>query len=450
MMRKLLVIAYHFPPQGGSGTLRVAKHCKYLPEFGWEPMVVATSLVTQSDKGLLADLPATLQPSRTNELRLILQRLKMSRPSSGKHETTGPDPSAEECRTRRSSLFGKLQALGQARLNRYLVPDANVLAWAPFAYWRARHLIEANRVDAIFSTSPPHSSQLVGYWLKRRYPRLPWIMDLRDLWSQSHLIVGTPSYRRCYSQEERCLNAADRILVVTDGIRRLTLGKFPKLHESKIATLTNGYDPADLDTSFAPNRTGRFVVTFIGSWYEARNENALLPALLTLGANPHVASRIQFRFVGHIPPAIRNRLAPLLATGSAVIRPPVSQRDALAEVLAADAVLLIESNLFELKLNHSNKLFEYLGSGKPILAVIPSDGEAAKVIQTENAGIIVDPDNALKIQEAILNQIERFERGQLPSSSPGGYPHYHRRNLTRVLADVLNSCVGERRGDSNA
>ncbi|PDV99808.1 hypothetical protein A9Q02_00935 [Candidatus Chloroploca asiatica] len=269
-------------------------------------------------------------------------------------------------------------------------------------------------------------------------------MDLRDLWSQSHLIVGTSSYNKTYLQEQEYLRSADKTLVVTEGIRRLTLKKFPELREDKVFTLTNGYDVDDFRDIKVKFINKKFTLTFIGSWYKARSENSFISALYQLATNSNFLQRIQFRFVGNISADIQKQLAPLADTGFIVFRPQVTHREALSEVLNADVVILIESNLFELKLNHSNKLFEYLGSGKPILAIAPIDGEAAQLIRQERAGIVVDPDNPNEICYGIVDLFNRFEHNPHRDIVLGTYPNYNRKNLTRELANILDEVCAQK------
>jgi len=446
-MRKVLVLAYHFPPQGGSGTIRAAKFCKYLPEFGWEAIVVTTSFITHLDQGLLDDLPFGLQVHRTYDLYLMLQRLGVVTSIPDFSRVIEHTESSRKISSQSPQVFRRLKSVSKSALTRMLAPDINILSWAPFSYRCACQLIERNQIEAVFTTSPPHSVQLVGHWLKRRYPQLPWIMDLRDLWSQSRFIVGTSSYQTAYRQERQCLQSADRVLVVTEGIRQLTLIKFPGIDETRILTLTNGFDFGELEELASGRMSNRFTITHVGTWYESTGKDPFISVLQKLAADAELSKRIQFRFIGYIPDTVRKELVPLCSDGFVVTRPPVPYGEALVEIRKADIVLLkFPSDIPDFELSHSNKLFDYLGCGKMILAVIPSAGEAARLIQQENAGIVVSPDTPEETYAAILSLLNRFEAAPTNSSSSSAKnSRYHRRSLTKVLAKVLDECAGKGR-----
>jgi glycosyltransferase involved in cell wall biosynthesis len=311
---------------------------------------------------------------------------------------------------------------------------------------QCRKILLEEDIAAILTTSPPHSVQLVGYFLKRQFPAIPWIADFRDLWSQSHLLVNKKlPYRVNYFLEKRCLKAATRALVVTEGIRRLTLEKFPRdiIPEASLITLTNGYDPSDM-ASLPPTRPNdKLTLTFTGSLYEARSQTEFIPALEELMADETRRDQVRIRFTGFFPPGIQRQMQKLCEMGVAVVRPPVPRQEALTEMAQANALLLLEADIPELRLNHSNKLFEYMATGKPIFAIVPN-GEAARLIQEEKAGMVVHPNDREGIKQGILKLLEDFKRGAVTSApGPDKYARYQRRNLSQSLAHILDQCVDQ-------
>lgn len=435
-MRRVLVLAFHFPPNVGTGTVRVTKFCKYLPEFGWETVVVTSSFMVQADPKMLAELPAGLQIHSTGDLFLPLQRLGIF---------TSPAKTAAPASAARGTLalaLARFKRIARAVLTQTLMPDPNIVSWAPFAYRAACRILDREKFDAVFSTSPPHSTQLVAYWLKRRYPRIPWIMDLRDLWSQADLFANMRlQYWANCQLERQCLLKADRTLVVTEGIRELTLRKLAGTAASRIVTLTNGYDPADMEALPPVERYSKFTLTYVGALTDQRNQNEFVPALQELAQDAAVCARLQIRLIGFLSPKVQRDLQSLCELGFVAVSPWLARLDALREMQRADVLLLIEANSPELTLNHSNKLFEYMATGKPILGIVP-EGEAAKVIRQENAGWVVSPDDRTRIKQAILDQLGRFEHDALaPPSLKRHYPQYHRRTLTHQLAQILDACV---------
>jgi len=427
--RKVLIISFDFPPQGGTGAIRVTKFVKYLPEFGWDPVVVCSDTMWNPDESLARDVPPHVPVYRVGWPRWV-QRLRPQPP------VVGPTPSALPAESAKQSLRHRLVALAR----QVLIPDTNRL-WVSSAVRQSRELIAHGDIDAILTTSPPHSVQLVGLRLKRAFPHIPWIADFRDLWSQSDLIVDTGLRAHMnYRMETQCLSHADRVLLVTDGIRSLTLQEFPPavIDGSKAITLTNGYDPDDNVPGVGLPHNDRLTLTFTGSLFGPRSGTQLIPALNELMNNDALRKRIQVRLVGFIPDSVQAQVESLCRRGVIVVRPPVSHQEALTEIAQADALLLIEADTPELRLNHSNKLFEYLAAGKPILGIV-APGEASRVIEEEHAGIVVHPDNREQIKRAILELLGSYNRGDLADlPSPDKYARFQRRNLTRSLADILS------------
>ncbi|MBP1464742.1 hypothetical protein EYB53_003360 [Candidatus Chloroploca sp. M-50] len=318
--------------------------------------------------------------------------------------------------------------------------EINVRSWMLSAYQQACSLIESGTVDAIFTTSPPHRTQLLGYWLKQRYPELPWVMDLRDLWSENRFTKATSGYHAAVQQERRCMQKADRVLVVTEGIRQLTLRQQPDLEEAKIVTLTNGYDLSKLQLGPDRKSHARFTVTHVGTWYASSKQDPLITALQAIHNDTDLVNAMQFRFIGHILPEIQYQLAAMQDHEFLVLRPPVTHHEALREILQADVALLkYPSDVPGIELSHGNKLFEYLGCGKTMLALVPPEGEAAQLIRQESAGIVVNPDDVDAIHEAIMLLFKQFQQEPHQAGAVGAYPHYDRKYLTGMLAEILDS-----------
>ncbi len=433
-MKRVLIVSFDFPPQGGTGAIRVTKFAKYLPEFGWQPVVVASDTLWNPDESLARDV-AGVPVYRVGWPRWV-SKLWPQQPSLSNKSGT-----VSSAQPKRTCFRSKLASL----VREWLIPDPNVF-WVAGALRQCRKILMEEDIAAIFTTSPPHSVQLVGYFLKRRFPHIPWIADLRDLWSQSHLVVDKKLlYPMNYLLEKRCLKRADRALVVTEGIRQLTLEKFPRdvISEARLITLTNGYDPADMALLPAVQPDDRLTLTFTGTLYEVRSQTEFIPALEELMADEKWRDRIRVRLVGFIPASIQRQMQKLCEWGVGVVRPPVPRQEALAEMAQADALILLEADIPELRLNHSNKLFEYLATGKPILAIVPN-GEAARLIQEENAGIVVHPNDREGIKRAILQLYDNVEPGGEASvPNPARYARYQRRNLSASLARILDQCVAE-------
>ncbi len=428
-MKRVLMLGYDFPPQGGTGAVRITKFVKYLAHFGWEPVIVCSTDLSATDDSLVADIPPGTEIHRVPLPKWARAILASSQPGS---KTASGQTAPSTPPTMAIRLASALVRWGRG----LMVPDP-LLLWVPGAVKVATRLLAQDEIDAIFTTSPPHSVQVAGLWLSRRFPHIPWVMDLRDLWSESHLLINTPHHRPNHWLERRALSTAARTLVVTDGIRALTSDSFPTVPSERIVTVTNGYDPDDL--AHMPERTAneRLTLSFVGTLYGFRSNTEFIPALRQLVQDEAMRTRILVRFIGNIPQSVQEELAPLIEMGVVQMQSFVSRREAMLEMWQADLLLMLESDMLELRLSHSNKLFEYMATGNPILAVV-GDGEIAKLIRSVGAGVVVHSDDTQRIRSVLEDFLHAFGQGQVWSGIPASrIAPYQRQNLTRTLAKIL-------------
>jgi glycosyltransferase involved in cell wall biosynthesis len=234
--RRVLLVAYYFPPLGGAGVQRSLKFAKYLPELGWQPTVLtcSTGMRYTQDPSLTADIPAGLQVERASVL----------------------EPWRPLLRSHRLTLF----------LNRWLsLPDRQI-GWFPLAYRKGLKWLRGGFFSAIYTTAAPYTAHLLGLRLKRA-TGLPWIADFRDEWTQNPSLPNpSPLYRRLNKTWERqVLTEADRVLSVsepiTEGLQKLV----EPTQRGKFHTLTNGYDPADFPAQSENRSSQKFTVVYTGS-----------------------------------------------------------------------------------------------------------------------------------------------------------------------------------------
>ncbi|MCA9982441.1 MAG: glycosyltransferase, partial [Anaerolineales bacterium] len=270
---RVLFIAYNFPPHGGAGVQRSLKFVKYLPQFGWQPLVVTTTAEASpiQDPTLLQDIP----------------------------------PHTPITRIPGFSIFHLQQQAQKYRLHRLAVL-LNVLLQIPdpTRFWAKKiqptldDLIRQHQPELIYTTSGPYSAHLAGRWLRQR-TNLPWLADFRDPWSQNLLMPYAPGYRALNARLERqVLTTADKITCVSRpwlNDLQQNLGHSP----GKFTVLPNGYDETDLETSPLPASGERFILTHIGSFYRNRRPDELIQAVEQLVAHGRVpAEKLLIRFIG--------------------------------------------------------------------------------------------------------------------------------------------------------
>ncbi len=219
--KKLLIIAYCFPPLGGVGTLRTLFLTSHLAKFGWCTHVLTVregASGQPQDQTLMAKIPPDFKISRT-----------------GYWDVTTP-----------LRFMGKFfPSKWIEKLRAGLLPDTYV-GWLPFAYQQARRIIAREQIDMIYTVSFPHTAHLVGYLLKRRTGK-PWLADFRDEWTQNPFIFYRWTWQRRADVwlEQRVIQAADRIVVTTEPYRDCMQSLLPAGARGKVTVITNGFEPND-------------------------------------------------------------------------------------------------------------------------------------------------------------------------------------------------------------
>lgn len=409
--RRVLFLAYNFPPHGGPGVQRSLKFVKYLPEFGWQPVVLSAAEQAGPllDHTLLADIPSgvpvwRLPAFNIQSLLLAANRLGMKRAA--------------------------------VLLNLLLqIPDSGIF-WARRARQAAKELIAKTRPDAIYSSSGPNSSHLAARWIQQD-SGLPWLADFRDPWSTNLVIPYLPGYRSFNRWLERgVLASADRVACVSEPWLedlQANLGA----RADKFVLIPNGYDPDDLPQLSRPGTAGPFTITHTGSLYRNRRPDDFLAAVeLLLEQGELDREQIRVRFIGrdsarHIPQAAPYEALDYVPHGE------------LVKYLGETHVLLLLLDTAPQNIgNYSGKLYEYMATNRPVLGIVPPGGVAQVLIESTRTGLAVGNEPE-QIAAALLRLYKAWQAG-FPDFEPdwGEIQQYSRRNLTARLAQEFDSLVG--------
>jgi glycosyltransferase involved in cell wall biosynthesis len=427
MPGRLLLIAYYFPPLGGAGTQRPLKFAKYLPEFGWVPQVVtvADDPTYVHDETLLHEVPAAASVERVNvpwNLDSVVAYVLNCGPL-----------------WRVPGMWRLLE-----KLPPFFVPDTKV-TWINPCYRRALRILRRQPVDAILTTSAPYSNHLIGYALKK-HTGLPWVADFRDEWAKySYETRPTPLHRWLDEKLERLVvRQADHVIAVSDEIREQLRNGEPD--RAKFSTITNGFDPSDLAAArlrASPRQDGCFRLVYTGTFYGPRSPTQFVKALEALLQRGDIKPpEIRVRLIGRVGEQRLSR-----PEWQQVLECPgyVEHWESLAELQLADCLLLFEpSGAGTIRL--PGKIFEYVASGRPILALVPPDGVAAKVIRESRTGVIVPPDDVQAIEAALLTFLQEWKTGRLVVQPDAQViQRFERRQLTRRLAAILDEVTSVKR-----
>jgi glycosyltransferase involved in cell wall biosynthesis len=399
---KVLLVTLYFPPAGGGGVQRSLKLAQYLPALGIETHVLAPHDPKWVHRD--AELPVPTQA--------WIHRTRYVGPKGRKP--------AEELR----AAEGIERALVQAQLTgrRLLLPDENV-TWNLTAIPAALRIARAEDIDVVITTSPPGSVHYVGAAVQRA-TRARWLADLRDpLVANQHRRADTAAQRFKQAVNERLARLvtrrADAISCASDAIRAEVEALEPR---GIVRTIGNGCDFDDfagLEYRPAP----RFRITHAGSFFGKRDPRPFLQALHGSGVD------VVARFVGDFRPSDREWAETLELDDRLELLPYAAREESLRLQRDSEALLLLVPDADGRgKGVLTGKIFEYLAAGRPILAVVPPDGEAAALVRDTNAGIVVAPDDVEGMGAALRELHAKFADGGLP---PVELPEDTRERLSR-------------------
>lgn len=432
-MPKVLMLCYYYPPLGGIGSQRSQKFARYLPHYGWRPIVVTpthgsyfmdASLDTGESQGVEVLRTATVDLSR--RLKAAARALRLT-------ENTGAE--AHDVRPMASDFI--LDILKHAVRTWLYIPDGQI-GWLPYALYTGRRRLQRQDIDVIYSTSFPITAHLVAYMLKRLTGK-PWVADFRDLWTENHYAAYSSPLRKRLDQwiESALLQNADALITVSnvwaETLRNLAPGK------KRVVTIRNGFDSAEFAELQCCLPT-KWTLTYVGLFYGVKqNPSPVLAALRDLIDTGQIHKQdIEFRIVGVADHYVQGLVERYGLTEQTAITGFVSHRESLAHQINSSLLLLFFDDDRRGQGLIPGKLYEYLGARRPILAIIPRDFEAAGLIRCSNAGVTAEAGDKERIEQCLLNSYTGFKRGLPRHSGHDDLSMYERKYETKQLAELLD------------
>jgi glycosyltransferase involved in cell wall biosynthesis len=422
---KVLLISCYFPPAGGINVQRAVSLARYLPENGFKVFVLtARSSVPMVDNELVNLVPKGVEVHRTWTLEppFRLRKKLWSR--------INPPAASPKMN---NGLLAKAKLMLARKVKHLICPDPQVL-WYPLAIRRATKLIRKEKIQTVLVTAPPFSAFLIVNELKRRFPHLRTIADVRDEWLEyfvkEFVFCGDEYVSARAAQIERAtVESCDRVVAVTRASRNQMRSRYPDQPYHKFVLIPNGYDPAVFSEFRShPHQLDTLVFTYTGTVYKPASPKTYLDALDGLS---QIRSGLQTRFVGRIAEEFDRSIFENRQSSVRLID-FVPQKDARHFMEETDVLLLPWAD----RVNIPGKFYEYLITGKPILALCYPDSEVARVMEQTASGWCVNPDDIGAIQQVL---IEIHSLG-------GKYPHnrnweairlYERPRLVAEYARVI-------------
>ncbi len=409
-MKRILIVSYYWPPSGGAGVQRWVKLSKYFVRQGIIPFVVTVDPTKASYALRDATLQNDIDPIVNVSYTSTMEPYGVYKTLTRKKEIPFGGFSNDEKKELKFS-----QKLMRAIRGNLFLPDARV-GWNRYAYKRCCEIIEKENIDAIITTSPPHSTQLIGLKLKKKY-KLPWLADLRDPWTGIYyydkLFLSAFSKNRDARMERQVLENADAVVVVSNDIRRNLLTKSENLISKNFHVISNGFDKEDFDVVEAEQKEKDFVISYTGTLTNDYKLNGFLIAIKKL-VDKKIAIRLHI--TGSMPNNIKEQIE-AVAGEKVRFKSHVNHHEAIAQMKAANVLLLVIPEAKGNKGILTGKLFEYLASDVPILNIGPVDGDAAEIISTCKSGRTFKYEDANGM-ETFLE--ENYEHWKLNGRTNGG------------------------------
>lgn len=420
-MKKVLIITYYWPPGSGAGVQRWLKFSKYLPEFGWEPVILTVDPEYASypvtDPSLEKDIPAGIKVYRTKatDWFRFYSKDKKKVPSAGFAVNNDNSFKGIIARFVRGNFF---------------IPDPRI-GWNKYAIDKAVEIILKEGISHLITSSPPHSTQLLGLDLKTIFPGIKWIADLRDPWTDiyyyNQFYPTSISRRIDRKYETKVLRAADSIITVGETLKQHFTEKLRNGSE-KISVLTNGYDEEDFREikEVVPER---FTISYIGTLSDSYPLYGFLRALEKLKDK---GAGFLFRLVGSLTPSQESSIIEKLGRERFEYIPYADHSRAISYMMSSSLLLLVIPEHHGNRSIVTGKLFEYLASGKTILCLGPTNGDAAAIIAQARAGKTLGHYDESSLYFFLSEAMQNNERKAAESISG-----FSRKEITGNLARLL-------------
>jgi len=425
LSKKVLIITYYWPPAGGPGVQRWLKFVKYLLEFGIEPIVYCPKnpnypiIDVNLEQEIPKDITILKQPiQEPYKLANLISK------KSSKNISSGIIP-----KTNKQSFVERV--LLYIRGNCF-IPDSRKYWIKPSVKFLSQY-IEKNGIKTIITTGPPHSTHLIGLKLKERLG-VKWFADFRDPWTtisyHKQLKLTKASKTKHLHLEGVVLNSANYIIVTSENTRK----EFQLKTQKPIEVITNGYDVHNVPR---PKKDSKFTLSHIGSLLSERNPIILWKVLQELiEERKDFGEAFELKLIGLVSKDVLQSMYEHNLRDFTKVVGYVSHAEAIKAQMESRVLLLLEIDSEDTKTIIPGKLFEYMASETPILAIGPKDSDVEQIIEATNTGLYFGYTERNQIKSQIISYFEAYKNDDL-SNNPIGLKQYSRKELTSKLAELI-------------
>ncbi|EJL71697.1 glycosyltransferase family 4 protein [Chryseobacterium populi] len=428
--KKILIITYYWPPAGGPGVQRWLKFAKYLPDFGWKPVIYTPENPSYPllDESLLKDVPENIEIIKT-KIREPYQLAEKLNKSNKKFKAGQFDVGQNQSWKSKLSIWVR---------GNFFIPDARVFWIRPSVSFLEQYLKE-NKIDVVVTSGPPHSLHLIGLRLKKKLPGLKWVADFRDPWTEisyyKHLKLTRSSDKKHRRLESEVFKNADITLATS-----YTDAENFRKNGAHAVCITNGFDDSDSkdQKGKTENLQPLFTLSYIGVLEQLRNPENLWNCLNELVKTcPDFAEDFILKFVGRVDEKILNTIENSNLKKHILNLGYLSHDKAVGEMQNSDMLLITNFPNDSSKGIIPGKIFEYLASGKQIISFGPDQADVSKILTETNAGKHFSYHDSETIKTFILEKYKLWKNGNLLENTQN-IEQFSRKTLTKKLAEILD------------
>jgi hypothetical protein len=432
--KKILIITYYWPPGGGSAVVRWVKFVKYLGLFNYEPVVYAPldPQYPVIDNSFARDIPENI----TILKKKIWEPYRVFKWFTGRGKTENL-LTGFTSETKKSGIRDDIS--NWIRSN-FFIPDARKYWIKPSVKFLSEYLSE-NPVETVITTGPPHSIHLIGLGLKKRL-NIKWIADFRDPWTRidfyKELLLTKYADKKHHLLEKEVLNRADRIIVVSETMKR----EFAESTLKNIVVIPNGFDEENIN-GYKVEPDLKFSIVYTGIMNQAREPKKLWQVLTELiNENKKFAEDLEILFIGNIDYSIIENIS-MFKLDKYFRKIDFMAHDKVVQYQKKAKVLLLPLNdAPNARSIVTGKIFEYLAARRPIIAIGPTDGDAASILTETRSGRTFDFNDTVNLKNHIIELYDKCMTGNLEVSSIN-IEKFTRKNLTAELANVITNLSRE-------
>jgi glycosyltransferase involved in cell wall biosynthesis len=424
-MKNVLFILYYFPPMGGSGVQRPLKFAKYLRDYGWNPIILCP------EPGIYHTFDESLE-KELDALDLEIHRVKNADifQKAATHN-------------RKKIVVSNRKAKLLRRISRLFFYPDNKRGWIKPAISKALEIISENSIDAIFSSAPPFSNHIIGQQIKEATD-IPLVVDYRDSWSRNHFQENLWGWQKniLRNQETKIIASTDKIICLDNFIKENFIKDYPE-SKSKVSVIPHGFDAEDFDkktsSPILKYKDKKLNFLYSGLFYEQNQPDLFLSAIHNLVCNDDkLKDIIHLHFQGGVDHRIQELINSYGLEYCVTDYGYVPHSVAVENLIKADVLWMISNFDPNLKQIKSGKLYEYIGTKKPILGLV-HESEASLLLEKYGSGFWAPPTSELKIRQIILEIINVWKRDNFSPVDETFVNKFNRKKLAEHLSSIFNT-----------